>query len=281
MIRIDPDRWHYAGRARLVITSKLTRGTLVIAQRRPFRIDRIAELSTDKWPERYVTAWRDAGMPDTDTWWNRPVRVTGFWGEPDADTRAHATVAPASHGWEALPEHYMVCHLCRELPPCTHVHNEAIASRAEARFAEDMAILPSSCHGCREPITKRQKSFTFPGANLIRPDFGDNSAIFHTRGSCRDALTSYDKRWTAAEPDRTRWFFCEGTRVWHHDGSSECDRADCHAKGDMTRLVDHRCQIWHHPGDLDAAYGALNSFVPGVDTGQDHTGCWCLKGATA
>lgn len=271
------DRWYSSQPTQSVNTTELTTGQIVIADRRPFRIDHVRELPSSEWPRRFIEAWRERGMPDTSTWWDRPFHVTGIWEDPDEDTRSHMTTAPAGYSWDVLPEHYAVCRLCGELPPCSHVHNERIMERAAERMAEDMAILPNACHGCREPITSRQKSFTFPGPNLIRPDFGDNTAIFHTRGACLGALRSYDKRWAAAEPDRTRLFFCEGTRTWHHDGTPECTRDDCTGKGDMARLVDHRCAVWHHPGTPGHLYDAMREF--GHDPGTDNDTCWCLGGA--
>ncbi len=273
------DRWYPSQPTETVITTDLTRGQIVIAERRPFRIDRIRELPTDKWPERFVKAWQDRGMPDAATWWERPFLVTGFWEDSTEDTRGHSTTAPASHSWDVLPEHYAVCRHCGELPPCSHVHNERIMDRATERMAEDMAILPGVCHGCREPISSRQKSFTFPGENLIRPDLGDHTAIFHTRNRCLWELRKYDKRWATAETDRMPLFFCEGTLVHHFDGTPECDNEACGAKGELVGLVDHRCQIWHNPGTPERMYDAMRDF--GGNPGAGNAGCWCLEGAVA
>ncbi|WP_405852949.1 hypothetical protein OG571_47680 (plasmid) [Streptomyces sp. NBC_01369] len=169
---------------------------------------------------------------------------------------------PDSYEWYTLPEHYGVCRICRELPPCRHVHNDAIMDRASERMAKDMAIMPGVCHGCREPITKRQKTFAFPGPNLIRPDLGNDSAIFHTRRDCLATARSYDERWAAAEPQRTRLLYCEGTVTVHHDESRECDSLDCKAKNIPKGLVQHQTGIWHHPKG-----------------GRVTQGCWCLASA--
>jgi hypothetical protein len=262
------DRWYSAQPSAACQTADLKAGLTIVADRKPFRIDRVTELAPSRWPDGFVEAWRTAGMPDTDTWKNRPMLVVGFWDGPAADTRQHETAAPARHLWDVLPEHYTVCHKCQELPPCSHVHNERIMQRASRQMDEAMAILPGACHGCREPITRRQKSFTFPGPNLARPDLGDHTAIFHTRDACRTALTSYDKRWAAAEPDRDRLFYCEGTIVHHHNGTRECSRDDCTAKGDLRNLVTHRCLIRHVPGASAFAYGLIGR--------ANDAGCWCL-----
>lgn len=261
-INMSADRWYCQQPTASRKTSSLKVGQVVVAERKPFRIDRVTEIPTEKWPDKFVQAWRERGMPDAETWDSRPMRVTGFWEGPDTDTRGYGVAAPASYIWSVLPEHYSVCHKCLELPPCRHVHNESIMKRATARMAEDMAILPGVCHGCREPITHRQKSFTFPGANLIRPDLGDNSAVFHIRAKCLGEVRSYDERWAAAEPGRSRLFFCEGTQTIHHDGSTECDNPECVAKGVHADVVSHRCRIWHHPGGS-----------------KSPAGCWCLSAA--
>lgn len=242
------DRWYSSQPTESRSTSKLQPGDIVIADRKPFRVREIREVPTDRWKDKFVEAWREAGMPDAETWWSRPLDISGSWDVEDPGVGPRYGVqASAGHMWSVLPEHYSVCRLCNELPPCRHVHNERVMEHAAERMAETMSILPGCCHGCGEPITARQKSFTFPGANLIRPDLGDNSAIFHTRVSCFDSIPSYDRKWAAAEPGRRRFFYCEGTRVWHHDGTFECDRDDCVGKGDMAKLVDHRMQVWHHP----------------------------------
>lgn len=272
-------RWYSSQATQAVNTLQLRTGQIVIAERRPFRIDSVTELPVHEWPDRFTEAWRKRGMPDVADWWDRPCKVTGLWEGPGADDRLHHTIGPAGHTWEVLPEHYAVCHRCLELPPCSHVHNERISDQAIEQMEQDLAIVPGACHGCREPITSRQKSFTFPGPNLIRPDLGDDSAIFHTRGRCYSSLASYDKKWAAADPDRTRLFFCEGMRTWHLDGTGECTREDCTGKGAMEPLVDHRVAIWHRPSATSRHYDVLREF--GHDAGSSPETCWCLAAAEA
>lgn len=116
-----------------------------------------------------------------------------------------------------------------------------------------MAILPGTCHACREPVTQRQKSVRFTGPNLIRPDLGDDSVVFHLRGSCYGSVQAYDERWARAT-GKPRRFYCQGTRAVHHNGEQECtEGATC--PGD----VDHAMSVWHYPG-VNASY----------------SGCWCL-----
>ncbi|WP_331756275.1 hypothetical protein OHA04_45230 (plasmid) [Streptomyces sp. NBC_01590] len=268
-IRFDPDEWRPSepGSYRKQSTERLQPETLIVWQRQPYRVIEVRELQHANWPEKYREAWTNHGMPDPDAWNYRP-RVIVVRHEEQSQTKPLHMVGPSSATWHVLPEHYAICRLCRELPPCRHVHNEAIMDRVSSHMAEQMAILPGACHACREPITKRQKAFTFPGTNLIRPDLGDDSAVFHLRGTCAGPRTSYDKRWAAAEPGRSRLFFCEGTLVTHHDGSKECDNTDCIAKGGHAEFVDHRMKVWHHPGDLAPSASLTDMVVP-------H--CWCLS----
>ena len=162
----------------------------------------------------------------------------------------------ASTMWRTLPEHYAICRLCGEIPPCQHVHNEQVAERAGEQFEKQMAILPGACHSCREPITSRQKFHRFAGPNLIRPDLGDDSAVFHLRSSCRSALQRYDKRWAEAVLGRRQSFYCDGHLIHHFDESSSCSAVDC-----PSAEVEHRVAEWHRPG-VHATW----------------SGCWCVSG---
>ncbi|GAB2696412.1 hypothetical protein [Kitasatospora kifunensis] len=87
-------------------------------------------------------------------------------------------------------------------------------------------------------------------------DWGDGSAMFHLRGSCRHELREYDKRWAAAVPGRRRSFYCEGHLSHHFDDSKTCTDVHCPSVD-----VEHRYQEWHRP------------------RGQGKwTGCWCVAG---
>ncbi|MFJ7895857.1 hypothetical protein [Streptomyces anthocyanicus] len=257
----DPDEWAPHGpwgrHLDTRTTDRLKPGTLVVWERHPHRVVEVRERAHHEWPEKYREVWVKYGMPDPDSWDYRPCVVV-LRDEDRPDSKPAHLLGPSNKSWYLLPEHYSICRLCHELPPCRHVHNEAIVGRASERMEKEMAIMPGVCHGCREPITKRQKAFTFPGANLIRPDLGDGSAVFHTRRACYGALDSYDKRWAKAEPGRERLFYCPGTITEHHDGSSECSRPDCVAKGEHAGLVQHALWLRHHPAMGEAQ------------------GCWCL-----
>lgn len=255
IIRIDHDAWHPDQRADHRSGDKLTPGQIIIWERKPFRVIETRERDPFDWDDTIRDTWTDHGCPDPATWAYRPlVLVLRDENEPTAKP-LHLS-GSASIMWRTLPEHYAVCRLCGELPPCREVHNEKIAEQAGEHFERQMAIMPGSCHGCREPITSRQKYHRFDGPNLIRPDLGDGSAMFHLRGSCRLDLRQYDKRWADAVPGRRRGFYCEGHLSHHFDDSKTCTDVDCPSVD-----VEHRYAEWHRPG-VHALW----------------MGCWCVSG---
>lgn len=263
-LRFDPDEWRpdqCRGYRSYCSTDRLEPDSIVVWERQPYRVIQVRERDQVDWPQNYRDAWVEHGMPEPSTWGYRPVvAVIRHDGQPQS--KPLHLQCPASANWFVLPEHYWVCRRCQEVPPCKHVHDESVMERASERMEKEMSILPGVCHGCREPISKRQKSFTFPGANLIRPDLGDDSAIFHTRRSCYGFLDSYDQRWAAAEPGRERLFYCPHTLTEHNDGSRECSGAACVANG-REDLVQHAGWVRHHPR---------------MEAGR---GCWCLATAAA
>jgi hypothetical protein len=92
-----------------------------------------------------------------------------------------------------------------------------IARAGREVIVNDGTPLPGCCHACREPITARQKSVTFEGPNLLFPELGDDSAVFHLREMCRWAARRYDETWTKAQPGRRQkfegWFSGEALLV--------------------------------------------------------------------
>lgn len=255
-IRYDPDEWRPASYRDTghSDTKLLPVGRLVIWERAAHRVVEVRERDQTDWPESYRDMWVEHGMPDPAKWWARPMVVV-LQPEDQPGTKPIHLLAQASASWKTLTEHYSICRLCHEIPPCSHEHTETIMDRAQARMAEQMAIMPGCCHSCNEPITRRQKFVTFTGPNLIRPDLGNDSAIFHTRQQCFGSIRAYDERWAAAAPDRKRRFYCGGHLAHHADGSVSCtELAEC--PGD----VEHRAAEWHRRG---VRYGCT---------------CWCLAG---
>lgn len=256
LIEHDPSRWYPDQHPGYGSTDQLTTGQVVIHERRPYRVIAVRERAHDLWPAKFRDAWVEHGSPDVATWYHRPMAITLQPAlEPDAD-RIHLLGA-GDHDWWVLPEHFAVCWNCREIPPCRHVHDQAVMRHAVAQLDADMAIMPGLCHGCAGPISTRQKTITFGGENLIRPDLGENTAIFHLKASCRWAAEKYDKRWAEAVEGRRRKLFCEGNKRKHYDGSMDCTDPEC--PGD----VQHRSAEWHSPGRAGSRLTA---------------GCWCISG---
>ena len=243
-------------------THLLTPGTLVVWERAPYRVLEINERDPHDWPEKYTERWLEHGCPDPATWSERPL-VLIVRHEPEPDAKPVHLLARASHWWTTLPEHYSVCRLCGELPPCREVHTETVMADAAQKMDAVMSILPGCCHACREPVTRRQKTIRFEGANLIRPDLPDGSAIFHLRESCHYSAQRYDARWAVADPARRRKLYCEGRGRHHYDGSFDCTDPECPGK---PPTVGHRSEEWH---TLDGTRRGYTS------------GCWCVSGDLA
>lgn len=255
------DRWRSRDAATFVPFSKLEPGTLIVKQRRPFRITAISEINYANWPQEYTDAFLASTHEDPDTWSYRPRRITGHWEDqpaPEPGKDRLGLIANDAVSFDVLPEHYSVCRQCGELPPCAEIHNQGVVERAMATMDKAMAILPGFCHACCQPVTRRQRSIRFPGANLIRPDLPDNTALFHLRNECWSHADAYDQRWAKAEPGRRRMMFCDGHRRHHFDGTTECTEGDL-CVGD----VRHSGDEYHRP-DYESARG-----------------CWCLAGAAA
>ncbi|MYU20760.1 hypothetical protein [Streptomyces sp. SID8352] len=185
---------------------QLKPNTLVIWDRQPYRIIELAERPHDLWGDkhemRYATAlehwdrYPHGERPEKATWDGRPyVFVLQPDGKPH-EKPLHL-IGPANHPWNVLPEHYMVCASCGELPPCRQEEAERYADRQAAQAEVLMDIPPGHCLGCGEHITTRQHATRFPGPNLWRPDLPDNSAVFHARQECSTPREKYREQWEA------------------------------------------------------------------------------------
>lgn len=257
--RLDPDAtgWYPEQRTGLSATVKLAPGQIVISERTAYRVIEIGERNQADWTDAFRDRWIEHAMPDPATWGSRPMTVT-LRREQDEHAEPQHLLAPADHGWKTLPEHYSICRVCGEIPPCKQEHNEFVMAIAVEKLDTEMAITPGLCHSCLEPITDHQKSIMFEGENLIRPDLGDGTAAFHLRpdGRCRVAAERYDARWATAAEGRRRKLFCDGKARYHYDGSMDCTEGElCPGR------VDHRTSESHRPG---SPFGA--------------TGCWCVPG---
>lgn len=222
---LNPSRWSSNDpQRRFERTTELAPGDIVIIKRKPWRLREITPRPHINWPPEYLEAWEKDRSPDPATWWHRPFAlVVDEEGKPATKHGWHCEAA-GSRLWTVLPEHYAICRLCGDLPPCMHAHTEAIVEYATAQMDEAMKILPGHCHACYEYVRPRQGSIRFEGPNLIRPDLGEGSAVFHTNSDrkCWPAAYDYDKKWAAAVPGRRRKLSCDGMAIHHLDGTFEC-----------------------------------------------------------
>ncbi|MDX2996394.1 hypothetical protein PV382_18010 [Streptomyces scabiei] len=195
-------------------STRIHPGTIIVwSDRKAYRVLEVTERPLDLWPEHFMTEWkrftkewveqvvvgRDLGeQPERATWEHRPlVLVIQPADRPKAKPEHYAV--RASRPFYVLPEHYSVCRLCNEIPPCTHATNEAMVDHEMANTERLMAIPAGHCLGCGERITSRMKAVRFPGPNLWRPDWGNDSAVFHARSSddCAIPADSYRRQWEA------------------------------------------------------------------------------------
>jgi hypothetical protein len=199
-------------------------GAIVVHDRQPWRVLEISERPEDLWPAGYEEAWQSlvtkwveyeaarlAGEPEPwgaprkprpqpvrAEWIHRPITIVLQRAEQSKSNPQHF-VGPADLDRQVLPEHYSVCRLCQELPPCRHEELEREVSNQVAVADELMAIPRGACLGCGETITSRMKATRFPGPNLWRPDWGTDSAVFHARSrvECSNGVWRYEKQWRA------------------------------------------------------------------------------------
>lgn len=186
-------------------------GMIVVFERKPWRLVEVRERPIDLWGEQWerkfdedVRWWERYGRgpypesrPEKATWRHRPVSVVLL---PDGKPNAKPVhlIGPASHEWPVLPEHYAVCRVCGELPPCPEELADRDVELQMAKTEELMSIPAGHCLGCGEAITSRMKAVQFPGPNLWRPDLGDGSAVFHARRECSADVGRYREQWKAA-----------------------------------------------------------------------------------
>lgn len=262
-LNYDPTQWRAReacgpGKA----TTDLTVGTIIVWERRPYRIAESTPRPLTDWKPAYIEGWEKAGRPDPATWRYRPfILVLTPEYAPGLEFRQRLE-SPGNYYWTVLPEHFAVCRLCNELPPCSHEWGESVLRHARVEMEAALRIIPGCCLGCGEPITSRQKRILFEGPNLARPDFADDTAVFHARHSCRSEARAYDDRWAAAEPGRARKLFCEGHVRHHYDGTVECSQGVECPGAVAGELVDHRGAEWHRL----------------VGGSRYTSGCWCVSG---
>lgn len=181
---------------------------------------------------------------------------------------------PGRKWFRVLPEHFEVCRVCGELPPCREVRLSRYAGEKMRRMEERMSVPPGACMACGEPISQRQKVHVFPGPNLWNP-LGLHSPRFHARRRCRPVAAEYEEAWVQAEPGRERSLLtlkCSGVLTVHGDGSGEChgrnDGSDCptvyaqHRGAQACYYLSHGCP----KGCVRAGHPGIRLRPPGQET---------------
>ncbi|MFE0651815.1 hypothetical protein ACFVZH_24815 [Streptomyces sp. NPDC059534] len=199
---------------------RLRAGSIVVLDRRAWRVLEITGYPDNSWPKSYEKAWRDhvelwwhanelrraenqalKPAPDRAEFYRRPV-VLVLRDENLPRSAVKHWCAPASLDWQVLPEHYAVCRACGELPPCHHGEYcpEGGPRRPEQSGGIPLIVPEGCCMGCAEQIKPRMRTVRFPGPNLWYPDLGDDTAVFHSRSSCEDQVEYYRAQWQSEYP---------------------------------------------------------------------------------
>ncbi|MCP9958151.1 hypothetical protein [Streptomyces sudanensis] len=202
---------------------RLRAGSIVVLDRQAWRILEINGYTGDRWPDSYEKAWRDhvelwwhanelrrannqavKPAPERAEFYKRPVILVLRNENLPRSTPKH-WCAPASHDWQALPEHYAVCRACGELPPCRHGEYrwEGGPRWPEQNGGIPLMVPEYCCMGCAEPIRPRMRTVRFPGPNLWYPDLGEDTAVFHARTACADQVDCYRVQWQAEYDPRS------------------------------------------------------------------------------
>jgi hypothetical protein len=141
-------------------------------------------------------------------------------------------------------EHYPVCAVCREPPPCRERWAERFAVSEMARMARYETA--GVCPACKEPVAPKQRQVAFD-ENVVIP--GGPPVVFHLRVDCLHQAEEYEKAWVRAAPERRRTSLtCPGSVTNHGDGTYDCTEwSECrgprakHAAYAMCRCSD--CHI--------------------------------------
>lgn len=226
MIRLPDDDLRWTPRGARLHFDVPAAGEIIGFAHEVWRIVEIRPLPKDRWGDaehHYARAFKDRRQPQAVR--IRPLRLADHPDPVAARAEDRHLNAVAVRSWYVFEnEHYPVCAACLEPMPCREETGRHLAEQAVAKMGRyETAGL---CPACQEPITRRQKSLTFPD-NLEVP--GGPPVTFHTRGRCHWAAAEYEKRWVAADPERRRHTLsCPGHITNHNDGTYDCTQlGDC------------------------------------------------------
>lgn len=192
----------------------------------------------------------------------------------DGSKTVHLGVkAAAHHRWHVLDERYALC-VCHGHPyPCQDFAAERIAEDEAERMGRLLdSHAPGVCASCREPITTRAKSLTFPEPSVLVP--GAPGPTYHAnRWQCWRSARMYelDKR-LPAYPNAVRIASCPGLLFVHEAGGwEECtaERLCTGHHGPKGRRGDLRCYTRSYVAANGGGYPR-----PPSDCGyRQHNGC--------
>ena len=163
----------------------------------------------------------------------RRVKVQHLYGPrrdglPD-DGRAHLRTHVGEGGiYRYFHGRVQLCSCCQHPWPCLESRQHEYAEKAAEEAVAHLEVPAGWCHGCKEPITSRQKSILFAGESPINPLVSD--VHYHLRSKCWGAAAAFEERWVTANPTRPRSLLtlrCSGHQQVHADGIPECGSPNC------------------------------------------------------
>ena len=265
-----PDRWYPTGTRRTYGTPNV--GDLIALRHGVWRVTEARDLDLD---DRDRQAWIEARMPDLAAWRDRPYgldlkHVGGAtppdWGDSNGVTGASVEVHTWNTTWDLWDTYpsgrWPMCSCCGEPMPCRAELEDRQISYSLAVVADRESVLPGCCWACKEPVTHRQDSVTYPGDNLDLP--GAPAPVFHTRAACWGSASRYELRWLAADPRRERILTypkCGGILVVHADGSTECTPGTSPTGAQVETQPDCRGHLTHDHGTMTACYVGGNWYA--------------------
>lgn len=200
-------------------------GDLIAFQHAAWRVMEIRPRPEDLWTDEEREAVAAHYRPDDIRGvlpCNVVVRPAGITGD-DPKLRRHDRHLRVPGGrrvmWAVYPdEHYPVCAQCGDPTPCRERSAKWEAEEAVKKMGRYETA--GVCPACQEPVTRRQKTLTFPD-NLEIP--GGPPVTFHLRSDCWSGAMRYEQRWVAADPERRRLTLsCPGRLTNHNDGTYDC-----------------------------------------------------------
>lgn len=206
-------------------------GQLIAYAHVVWRVIEVHRVPEDQWTDEERQAYRLRSSPEM-AWHAGAVPVVvvvrpAVIASDDPSARKHDKhLRPrrAMVDWRVYrDEHYPICAKCGEPTPCREVLNQRTAEQAMAQMARYEQ--PGVCPSCEQPVTARQKSWTWH-ENLEIP--GGPPVTYHVgRRGCRWSAAEYDRRWVALNPEqRTARWYCAGHALTHNDGTYQCTAGD-------------------------------------------------------